>query len=210
MTAIIRPAREEDRPALYDVVLKTANNGGDATPLHRLPDIQGDVYTGPYLTFEPAFAFVLEDDQGPAGFVLGALNSRRFEERLEREWWPPLRLKYIDAARKDLLPDDERLLGMIHKPHRAPEAIVQDYPSHLHVDILPRQQGKGNGRKLLETLFDALAASGSPGVHLFVGARNEPAIAFYRRMEMTAFSRDARTLGVCRKLTSHRVGTPAH
>jgi ribosomal protein S18 acetylase RimI-like enzyme len=201
VTAIIRPAREEDRPALYDVVLHTADNGGDATALHRLPDIQGDIYTGPYLAFEPEFAFVLEDDQGPAGFVLGALDTRRFEDRLERDWWPPLRLKYADAAKKDLLPDDLRLLAMIHNPHRAPEAILPEYPSHLHIDILPRQQGKGQGRRLLETLFGALAASGSPGVHLFVGARNERAIAFYQRMGMTEFSRDERVLGMCLMLT---------
>ena len=75
-----------------------------------------------------------------------------------------------------------------------------EYPSHLHIDILPRQQGKGFGRKLIETLFAALAAKGSPGVHLFVGARNLTALAFYRRIGMTEFSRDAQTVGMCRKL----------
>ena len=200
MAAVIRPARRDDLPALYDVVLKTANNGGDATALHRLPDVQGDVYLGPYVTLEPELAFVLDDDQGPAGFALGARDSRRFEERLEKEWWPALRLKYRDAESLDLLPDDERLLGLIYSPHTAPESVLQDYPSHLHIDILPRQQGKGNGRRLIETLFDALSAKGSPGVHLFVGARNPSAIAFYQRIGMTEFSRDARTLGMCRKL----------
>lgn len=201
MAAIIRPARRNELPTLYDIVLKSANNGGDATALHRLPDVQGDVYVGPYVVLEPDLAFVLADDHGPAGFALGAADSRRFEARLEQEWWPPLRHKYQDAAKTmALLPDDERLLGLIHAPHTAPDAILADYPSHLHIDILPRQQGKGNGRRLIETLFDALAATGSPGVHLFVGARNAPAIAFYRRLGMTEFSRDANTLGMCRRL----------
>ncbi len=193
MPAIIRPARLDELPALYGVVLKTANNGGDATALHRLPDVQGEVYVGPYVTFEPDLAFVIEDDQGPAGFALGALDSRRFEARLEREWWPSLRLKYRDTG-LGLLPDDERLLGLIYHPDTAPEEVLREYPSHLHIDILPRQQGKGNGRRLLETLFDALATQGSPGVHLFVGVRNERAIAFYRHVGMTEFSRDARAL----------------
>ena len=200
MTAIIRLARAEDRPALYDVVLKTADNGADATALHRLPDVEGDVYVGPYLTIEPELAFVLEDDQGPAGFVLGALDTRRFEARLEQDWWPPLRLKYKDADSRGLLRDDKRLLGLIYDPQTAPESVLQDYPSHLHIDILPRQQGKGSGRKLIGRLFAALAARGSPGVHLFVGARNQRAIAFYQRMEMTAFSTDERVVGMCRKL----------
>ena len=202
-SAIIRAARRADLPALYDVVLKTANNGGDATALHRLPDVQGDVYLGPYVTLEPDFAFLLADDQGTAGFVVGARNSRAFEARLERDWWPQIRRKYEDAASADLLPDDRRILGLIDTPHQAPEAILQDYPSHLHIDILPRQQGKGNGRKLIETLFDALAAAGSPGVHLFVGARNHPAIAFYRHVGFDEFARDAGAIGMCRRLPRH-------
>ena len=202
-TAIIRPARRDDLPALYDVVLKTADAGGDATALHRLPDIRGDIYAGPYVTFEPDLAFVLADDQGVAGFVLGALASRRFEERLERDWWPAIRRKYKDAPREDLLPDDRVHLALIDTPDHAPEAILVDYPSHLHIDILPRQQGKGHGRRLIETLFDALAVQGSPGVHLFVGARNHRAIAFYRHIGMREFWSDARALGFCLKLPRH-------
>ncbi len=75
VAAIIRPAHRADLPAIYGVVLQTADSGGDATALHRLPDVQGDVYAGPYVTFEPALAFVLEDDRGLAGFVVGALDS---------------------------------------------------------------------------------------------------------------------------------------
>ena len=203
MSAVIRQAHLDELPALYSIVLQTADNGGDATALHRLPHVQGDVYIGPYVTFEPGLAFVIEDDQGPAGFTVGALDSRRFEARLEQEWWPVLRHKYKDAATQDLLLDDQRLLDLIFHPPAAPEAILPDYPSHLHIDILPRQQGKGNGRRLIETLFDALAAKGSPGVHLFVGARNQRAIAFYRRLGMTEFSSDARAVGMCLKLPRH-------
>ena len=203
MTALIRLARPDDVPALYEVVLKTANSGGDATPLHRLPDVQGDVYLGPYVALEPELAFVLEDDRGVAGHVVGAADSRRFEARLEREWWPLQRLKYKDAAKSNLLPDDERLLGLIASPNVAPEAVVRDYPSHLHIDILPRQQGKGHGRRLIETMFDALAAKGSPGVHLFVGIRNLGAIAFYRHLGMQEVSRNERAIGMGLRLPRH-------
>ena len=34
---------------------------------------------------------VLDDGTGPGGYVLGALDTRAFEARCEREWWPPLR-----------------------------------------------------------------------------------------------------------------------
>ena len=135
--------------------------------------------------------------KGPAGFAVGA-STGRFEARLEQEWWPPLRQKYQDATTQDLLLDDRRLLDIIFHPPTAPEAILPDYPSHLHIDILPRQQA---GRRLIETLFDAFAAKGSPGVHLFVGARNDRAIAFYRRIGLTEFSREPWSIAMCRTLT---------
>lgn len=192
MEAIIRRAREGDLAALYRIVLQVADNGRDATALHRFPDIQGEVYVGPYVTLEPDLAFVLEDEEGPAGFTLAAFDSRQFEHVLEREWWPMLRRRYAGLAdtQAALLPDDERLLALIRHPPIAPSAIVAEYPSHLHIDIHPRQQGKGHGRRLIETLFDALAAKNSRGVHLFVGIENRPAINFYRRIGMTELLRE--------------------
>lgn len=201
MGAIIRSARQADLAALYSIVLQVADNGRDATTLHHLHDIQGEVYVGPYVTFEPDLAFVLEDGEGPAGFVLGALDSWLFEQRLEREWWPALRRRYLDAAEMpgQLLQDDERMLALIQDPPKAPAAILADHPSHLHIDIHPRQQGNGHGRRLIETLFDTLAGQGSRGVHLFVGIANRSAIDFYRHVGMSEFSREPGAIAMVRR-----------
>ena len=48
--------------------------------------------------------------------------------------------------------------------------------------LLPEGQGGGNGRRMLETLFDALRDLGVPGVHLGVGADNTRAIGFYEHL----------------------------
>lgn len=191
MGVIIRPAQIADIAALYNIVLQVADNGRDATLLHRLLDIQGEVYVGPYLMFEPGLAFVLEDAEGPAGFALGALDSRIFEEKLEREWWPLLRQRYaeIKDMLEHLLPYDQRMLALIQNPPIVPSEILTKYPSHLHIDIHPRQQGRGHGRRLIDTLLCALTENGSPGVHLFVGIDNVPAIDFYRHIGMNEFMR---------------------
>ena len=68
--------------------------------------------------------------------------------------------------------------------------MVAAYPSHLHVDLLPAAQGGGDGRRLLETLFDALRAAGSTGVHLGVARDNARAVGFYRHLGFTELDGD--------------------
>jgi ribosomal protein S18 acetylase RimI-like enzyme len=55
----------------------------------------------------------------------------------------------------------------------------------LYIDLLPRLQGRGLGRRLIETLLAALRASGSRGVHLHVGRANQRAAGFYGHMGLT-------------------------
>ena len=60
--------------------------------------------------------------------------------------------------------------------------VVEDYPSHLHIDLLPEAQGAGLGRVLIDTLGAALARNGSTGVYVGVAAVNTPALGFYRKV----------------------------
>ncbi|MFN4249823.1 GNAT family N-acetyltransferase [Deinococcus sp.] len=196
----LRPARETDRAALLSICLETGDSGQDATALYRDPVILGQVYAAPYLTFAPDFAFVLEDDQGVGGYVLGTPDTAAFEDTLEREWWPPLRLQYPDPQATppaDRTPD-ERIAHLIHHPPRAPRELLTTYPAHLHIDLLPRMQGGGQGRALMHTLLGALREAGAVGVHLGVGARNVSAQGFYRHLGFTELARTpgAVTFGV--------------
>lgn len=77
---------------------------------------------------------------------------------------------------------DAHLIQLIHRPALAPELIFANYPSHLHIDLLERAQGRGIGRQLMNVLFDQLKSQGSRGVHLGVGSDNPNAIAFYKHL----------------------------
>ena len=44
----------------------------------RYPHLLGRRWVGPYCALSPTLAFVLEDDLGVCGYVLGALNTRDF------------------------------------------------------------------------------------------------------------------------------------
>jgi ribosomal protein S18 acetylase RimI-like enzyme len=180
----VRRFAEPDTAALYDVCLRTADVGRDATHLHREPSLPGHVWLGPYLALEPDLAWVVDDGSGrPLGYIVGALDTVAFEESRERSWWPELRVLYPESDRSDTLTTaDENLIRTIHHPHPPRREILEDHPSHLHIDLLPEAQGAGLGRVLIDTLGAVLARRGSSGVHAGVAAANTPALGFYRKV----------------------------
>ena len=194
--ARIRRARSDDREAAYRVCLLTGDAGQDGTPLYGAdPDALGRLFVGPYLALEPALALVLEDDQGVCGYTLGALDSRTFYARYDAEWRPDLCARFPaptgDPAGWTPL---EQVYGWYHQAdYTCPEPYEQ-YPSHLHIDLLPRAQGQGHGRAMMNTLMDLLGEAGSPGVHLGLWARNTRAYAFYRRLGFDELTRTGETV----------------
>ncbi|MGI9006669.1 MAG: GNAT family N-acetyltransferase [Streptosporangiaceae bacterium] len=184
----IRSGRPGDLDALYRVCVQTADNGQDGTALFSHPELPGQVYVGPYLTFEPALAFVAEDAAGVGGYIVAALDSRAFQDRLEQDWWPGLRDRYPEpspAAAEHLSLQERRAIGNIHRHFGAPDAVIERFPSHLHINLVPRLQGRGTGRKLVAALTARLRADASAGLHLLVGESNARAIGFYRHIGFT-------------------------
>lgn len=199
MTGKIRACRPADERTLYDICLRTGDSGEDATGLYRDPDLLGALFVGPYVRLAPSLALVGEDESGVAGYVLGVPDTRAFENVCERDWWPPLRTRYGPGSFPPGSLDD-RLVRMIHAPPTASQDVVERYPAHLHIDLLPRLQGRGYGRRLLESLFAALRDAGAPAVHLGVGLANQRAIGFYDRMGFTVVHRYDTSLIMARSL----------
>lgn len=199
---IIRGYRAEDEAAVYDVCLRTGDNGRDAAARYADPMLPGHIFAGPYVRLEPEHAFVLADAGRVVGYVVGAVDTRDFEARCEQEWWPPLRERYPDpqGILYAGLTWDQRLIRTIHRPYRTPDGILRDHPSHLHINLLPEAQGSGHGRRMLDVLFAALAAAGSPGVHLAVNHANTAAIGFYRHLGFTDLDEDPQVRFLGRRL----------
>ncbi|WP_307802770.1 GNAT family N-acetyltransferase [Cellulomonas dongxiuzhuiae] len=180
MTASMRPFHASDLPGMYRVCLLTGAAGEDATALYRDPELLGHVYCGPYPTADPGLSFVVVDEQGIAGYVVATADTAAFATWCERAWWPVLRARYPRLADPRDGTADHVLRAQIHDP--GSPSVPASAPAHLHIDLLPRLQGHGWGRRLIETLADALRDRGVPGVHLGVDPRNTRAVAFYEHM----------------------------
>jgi len=191
----IRTATLQDLPGAYHVCLLTGDAGRDATKLFRNPELLGHVFVGPYLVGRPDLASIVADDDGIAGYGLAAADTRAFEQWTETTWWPTLRADY--PPRTDGSPEAE-LIASIHAPRLAADALLAEYPSHLHLDLVRRVRGQGYGRRLIERVLAQLRAGGSSGVHLDVAASNANAIEFYRHLGFADLKRrtDSIVMGV--------------
>jgi hypothetical protein len=146
--AVIRPYQAHDLDALHDICLKTGDSGADGTHLYADPRILGEIYAAPYGVLQPDLAFVAQDDQGVAAYVVGAADTRAFEARLEAAWWPEVRARYANphGTPKAGWTLDQWRAYQIHRPFPTPQAVVDAAPAHLHINLLPPPPGPGPGQ----------------------------------------------------------------
>jgi ribosomal protein S18 acetylase RimI-like enzyme len=174
----IRPARLDDLPAIYRVCHETGLPSNGET---RAPELLGHVYAGPYVVGPATRSVVVVDEAGVAGYLLCATDTEAFERWQDEHWWPALRDDLpLDVPGRSRA--DQEIVDLIHEPPRVARWIVERYPAHLHIDLLPRLQGAGWGPRLISGLLDDLAASGIHGVHLDVGDDNARALRVYGRL----------------------------
>jgi GNAT superfamily N-acetyltransferase len=165
------------------------------------------------------------DDARPAsvrrrvvGYAIGAPDSRTFAHRfaeLARETAAATATASADTAPGRPTPRATRppptapgghpgALTPTQRRAHAESLLVpelDEFPSHLHVDLLPPAQGRGVGRRLVDELLARFAAAGSPGVHLGVDPSNTGAQAFYARVGFRELRRDDHVVLFGRTLT---------
>ncbi|CAB4842027.1 unannotated protein [freshwater metagenome] len=179
--AYLRQSIESDRADLYRVCVQTGIIGSDASHLFRMPRMLGEIYVGPYLTFEPNYSFTIVDGE-ITGYLLATLDTAAFEEREEVQWWPALRSKYLNVGIENFTDEEKSLFAHMQNPPRTPKAITDEFPSQLHIDLVTKSQRKGFGKPLIMYLLKQLTEANSPGVHLHVNPINDNAIGFYEKL----------------------------
>ena len=177
---LIRPYHPSDLPALYRVCLLTGDAGNDASAVFQDHELLGHLYVGPYVVYEPELAWTLTHNGAPVGYVIATRDTSIFLDRCERDWLPPLRVRYPLPDPADSAPD----ASLIRSLHALKQVFSEraPYQAHLHIDLLPVAQGRGWGRRMIATLNDALRAHGAPGVSLGLAAGNTRAQGFYENL----------------------------
>jgi GNAT superfamily N-acetyltransferase len=188
----LRPIKADDIDALYAISLATGLAGDDATHLYQDGKLMGHIYSAPYACLEPGLALVLEDENGIAGFAVGTTDTAGWESRLEREWWPALRMQYPDPAGSSCdWTADQKRWALIHRPERTPAIVAREYPAHLHLNLLPRRQGQGLGARLFASWLELSCAHGVSALHVGVNRGNARALQFWARCGFQVLSVDA-------------------
>ena len=185
----IRSYKSADTIAAYEICLKTGNSGQDATHLFSDPLVLGHIYVGPYMEFEPQSVFILEDDQGPCGYIMGVLDSQTYYQWMHSEWLPKIRVNYKKPmGNPDTWDETEKITDLLFHP--VSQRLLPDYPAHLHIDLLSRAQGKGQGKLLMDRFIDYLKYNKIPGLHLELSSNNDRAFNFYRKYGIEELDRD--------------------
>ena len=178
----IRRANSDDHQALYRITLETGASGEDATALFCEPNLLGNIYSIPYLNFSPELSFVVENEGEVLGYCIGTSDTKKFEGQLQSDWWPKLRHQYPkpDERTRSRWSDDEQEFAHIFDPPATPDYIADNFPAHLHMDLLPEIRVGGVGSKLLSHWFTNAFANGVTAGHLGAATDNHRGVKFWQ------------------------------
>ena len=180
---MIRPYEQADLARLREICVLTGASGGDATGLYSSDDLLPDLFLEPYVTFAPGWAWVVELEHLIQGYLVAVSDTRAFTSWWADTWTPWFATMHPHPEQP--YSDEERLVMRGYHPGEIEIAEIDDYPAHLHVDLLPAAQGQGWGKNLVGRLRSELADVGVPRVYASLDAGNVAAPGFYERIGFT-------------------------
>ena len=189
----IRSYTPSDKENTLKVFRATADPSVQIEPIST---IGSHIWCLPYLTLSPSTCFVLDDGTGEAvGYCIGTPDTADFAQRWREEFVPTIERDLRELPLPEGLSGEEREKvrakrdELCHGIYDDPRSVVfgeyaeqlNDYPGHLHIDILPSHQRMGCGRKLIDSLLAAFREAGCKGLYLGMVAGNADAARFYER-----------------------------
>ena len=146
-----------------------------------------------YVSLTPDTCFILDDGTGRVvGYCIGTADTTSFAQRWRDVFTPivdPILVPRPDIQSNDPLMERDEIKGFRHAVYNADcsmlqpwSQMLQQYPAHMHIDILPEYQRKGHGTILINTFFEAVKDRGANGVHLDMVQHNVTGRAFYQKI----------------------------
>ncbi len=123
-----------------------------------------------YIEQEPENTFVAADENDKAiGYIYCAENYDRYEKVFYEKYLPQIK------------PMGEERYNDAIDSYASHKRFREEFPAHLHIDVLPEFQRMGLGGKLLNALCEHLREKGIPGVMLTCYNQNEKGMGYYKK-----------------------------
>jgi len=192
----IRLFHDSDLTHVEEITYKTGDFGRDLTGKNYFNDSRlfFYLYIFDYTVFQPEHFFVIgsgnrsEDglDDLPVGFICGTPDSENYQKKVNqnKQIRPFLRAWFVSSWKHpESFREYRSVLCNREKTMKSQfmQKIRQEYPAHLHINLLPGFQTAGMGSKLMTHYLSHLKNQGADGVHLATTSLNEKAVPFYQK-----------------------------
>lgn len=168
---IIRPYEKKDRDNVRFVCL---NSEGPCDMNESSQHFILTTYCDYFIEKEPQNCFVAANDNDEAvGYIICAENYDAYKRIFDDEYVD--RIPLTDTCHRE----GAKNSTLLQKKYK------NEYPAHLHIDLLPEYQRKGLGSKLVNTLCCHLKNKGIAGVMLTCGSQNTVGRSFYKKYGFT-------------------------
>ena len=158
-----------DEARVRRICFETALYGQSIQPLLDDEKLVTDALIGYYLRFEREALFVADVGRTVAGYLAGCADSRRFDRLYRRHVVPDLLRQFLVRGywlRPRLLRLVLANAGTGLRWWRARQAVLGEYPAHLHINLDASNRKLGIGRMLVEQCLALLDRRGVAGVHI--------------------------------------------
>ena len=196
----IRNATLQDLPYLYEVCHQTGYQGTDATGHISDRYLLGQIFMAPYVIHNPEWCWVVTNQGVPVGYLVTCPDTQVFCEWLEHTWLPKVRTIYPKQENPSFSDFEIIIRSILYKQAKAPEWL-SDYPTHIHIDLLPDYQRKGIGRKLFDIFHEKCLEQNIKGVYIEVAKANESAMTFYQKIGYQVAEEYTTSIRFSRKFT---------
>ncbi len=165
----IRPFQSPDRTAVYEIFGLTAYHGRSCDFFFDHKEWLAELVVDTYLDFEPSACFVAEKNGRIVGYLTGTLDTIQMHRVWIRKILPRLCLHFVSWGVWKF-PRTWRffwkaILSALKKEGRYPREVREEFPAHLHINILPRFHRQGLGQLLVARFVEYLREKNVWRVH---------------------------------------------
>ncbi|XP_064095431.1 protein O-GlcNAcase-like isoform X1 [Macrobrachium nipponense] len=198
-TYCIRPYVPEDRAKLYNLILRTSDDGRDGTTLYAAhPDLPGDLAIGSYLeSMKEVIVMVVEDEWGDLVAYASAAGNSIAQTARQSAYLSQIREKYPKVTREEgvmLTPCEELLATLALEPQAPPETLVASHPATISIANLVTVTDESITKRLTACMLASLRSQGNFSGHVSVSVGEKQTLELYSRLGFLEVTTQSTTL----------------